>query len=731
MRYYSRIPIFLLIFGLLASLWTAGRRILVERDGRTVELTVDMEQLRDQAVSAGVSLSDSLDALKRAGVASIAVSEQTVGEMEQDGLVQVVRAGPNTGAGVTVVRCPDAGLFRQITDALRLKLRASSLDRASDRARRLPAGVPRSVRIEGADGSELTVPVGWSVVKNMTVGLSADEVALVRGHGLGLVGRIANFQAADDATIPEVARRLRAAGAHTVVFTGDEVLGYRSRVKEAAAALDEQGIRYGSVEFGKQMGDEELSRALQARIVRVHAIQLAELAKLDPAGVVDRFVKAAEERNIRLLYLRLFPYVSDRPFEDNVEYIRSVARELRERGMRLGIAEPLERVYPESRASLAALLAPPTTEPGRGSFAGRLFSRLAPACSALAVAGALVLLLAGVVLTPVGRQSVLALLLGGALGLIVLGGGDLGRKLVALLGALVFPVLAFVWFPVAIDEQQEERSGELGPPSNGATSHSSVAPSGSSAVLARSPGLRLSPLGQFAAMSGVSLLGALTVVGLLSERTFMVKVSSFMGIKAAHSLPLLAIAALYAMGAFAGPWSWPELRRRAQWNIGQILGVRLQLWHLVAGCIAAAIVGMLLARTGNDPGVGVSGTEMSLRNLLDRLLVRPRTKEFLIGHPALLATLLLTARRPHRSVFVPLALLGAIGQVSMVNSFCHLHTPLLMTVVRTINGLWLGVLFGFVLTRLAGRWLPAASSAGRPSTEAIAPPAPARAGSSR
>jgi len=143
-------------------------------------------------------------------------------------------------------------------------------------------------------------------------------------------------------------------------------------------------------------------------------------------------------------------------------------------------------------------------------------------------------------------------------------------------------------------------------------------------------------------MSGVSLLGALTVVGLLSERMFMVKVSSFMGIKAAHSLPLLVIAALYACGAFAGPWSWPELRRRAQRNVGQILGVRLQLWHLVAGCAAAVIVGMLLARTGNDPGVGVSGTEMSLRNLLDRLLVRPRTKEFFIGHPALLATLLLT-----------------------------------------------------------------------------------------
>ena len=60
----------MLIAGLLASLWTAGRRLMVERDGRTVELTVDMDQLRDQAVSAGVPLPDALDELKRAGVIS-------------------------------------------------------------------------------------------------------------------------------------------------------------------------------------------------------------------------------------------------------------------------------------------------------------------------------------------------------------------------------------------------------------------------------------------------------------------------------------------------------------------------------------------------------------------------------------------------------------------------------------------------------------------------------------
>jgi hypothetical protein len=228
-------------------------------------------------------------------------------------------------------------------------------------------------------------------------------------------------------------------------------------------------------------------------------------------------------------------------------------------------------------------------------------------------------------------------------------------------------------------------------------------------------------------------MGALTVVGLLSEREFMVKVAAFLGIKAAHFLPLLAIALLYATDGFNGPWHWTELRRRARRNFGRLLGLRLELWHVVAGLGAVLVIVLLLARTGNDPGVGVSGTELTVRNLLDRYLVRPRTKEFLIGHPALLATMLLSARYARRAVFVPLAILGAIGQVSMVNSFCHLHTPLLMTVARTFTGLWLGVLFGFLVARLIGRWPPVVSAPAYPLSEGVAarPSPPTRAGSPR
>jgi hypothetical protein len=455
MRYYSRIPFILLTVGLLASLWTAARRIVVERAARTVELTVDLEQLKSVALGAGVPLPEALEALKNAGVTSIAVEERSLRQLQEDSLARVQ---PSHSPGVTEVRISDPALYRQVAAALRLKLRSARAIGALGEIRRSDS--PRMVRIIGPQGDGLTIPAGWSAVQLQTVGLLPQDVEVARARGIEIVGRISNFPTADDAGIAQVAQRLHAAGAHTVVFLGEDILGHRSRIKQTAAALDAEGLRYGSVEFGKQMGDEELSRALQSRIIRVHAIQGAEMDKMAPDAIVDRFVKAAEERNIRLLYLRVFPYVSDHPFQDNVDYIAGVARGLRQRGMRLGIAEPLDRVYPETHASLAALLSPPTAEVGRGGFVARLFSRLMPALSALAVAAAAALLLAGLVWLPAGTQALLALLGGATAGLLVLGGGDLGRELLALAGAMLFPVLAFVWFPVAAGDGETGRRGD-------------------------------------------------------------------------------------------------------------------------------------------------------------------------------------------------------------------------------------------------------------------------------
>ena len=101
-------------------------------------------------------------------------------------------------------------------------------------------------------------------------------------------------------------------------------------------------------------------------------------------------------------------------------------------------------------------------------------------------------------------------------------------------------------------------------------------------------------------------------------------------------------------------------------------------------------------RTGNE-SAAVSAWELALRARLDDLLaVRPRTKEFLIGHPLMLLLLFLG----YRDKYLPILAIGIIGQVSLVNTFAHIHTPLVISLVRTFNGLWLGIILGLLLIGL-------------------------------
>jgi hypothetical protein len=101
------------------------------------------------------------------------------------------------------------------------------------------------------------------------------------------------------------------------------------------------------------------------------------------------------------------------------------------------------------------------------------------------------------------------------------------------------------------------------------------------------------------------------------------------------------------------------------------------------------VLALVVLRSGNDSGLGAGSLESHLRGSLEQLFsVRPRTKE-LIGHPMLVLFLLSLPWRSRISGL--LAIAGLLGQVSILNTFCHLHTPLAVTLHRESLGLGIGL----------------------------------------
>jgi hypothetical protein len=212
-------------------------------------------------------------------------------------------------------------------------------------------------------------------------------------------------------------------------------------------------------------------------------------------------------------------------------------------------------------------------------------------------------------------------------------------------------------------------------------------------------------------MSAVSALGGFMVAALLAEWPFMMEIRAFVGVKLLIVLPVLLIGLAVAAAQAGAEGVWPRVR---EW-----LRQPLRLEYAILVVVIGAAALFALGRTGNTGLPALGGLEVKVRTVLARVLVaRPRTKEFLIGHPAMMLAIALAMLGARRWV-LPAAMVGAAGQTDLVDSFSHIHTPLIYIVERTVYALVIGSLIGAVLVGIllwSRRWwrLPAHEAEGRP-----------------
>jgi hypothetical protein len=589
----------LLALGLMVSSLAAGalalQRLRVEQANRAVEVVLDYPDVAQWASASGKPVAAWLRGFTMPF--SVALTEGTLADWG------MLVAAPTPTYLLSEAR------FQQAKRMLALKARVELQP---------PQDTP-AVEVRSESGARFWVVGDPLAITQLGLGLDPVQVAQVQAGGKPIVARLINPQGITPLALRGSLLFAREQGASLLIFAGDQVLGYRAGVKATAHNIQANAMRFGAIEFAKQAGAGNLMQAIPNYTVRVHSIGLAESLLLSPGEIVERLERAAQERNIRVLYLRAAG--ADTPT------LRDILQQLERRLHRAGYA------IRESGA--------------------RPFEALQPPVWQFALVGLGVGVLAGWALTLFRREGVWAfapLALSVAFALLCL--LPLGRKVVALAAALLFPtvgVVVMAWLA-----------------------------QGAAPNLWQGARLLLVPFAW-------SLMGALHIVGLLAETPFLIKADQFTGVKLAHALPLLLVLVFYTAWV-VGRWDfWRE------WLTHPVLWGQALLALVVLGA-----VGLMLVRTGNEAPGAVPDWELRLRALLESVMqVRPRTKEFLIGHPALVvgAWLLLTGRMR----FLPLAMfLATIGQVSVVNTFCHLHSPLLVSLQRTGWGILLGVGLGLL-----------------------------------
>ncbi len=655
-----KLELLLVLAGIAAGCYAIAHRFHVEMANRRVEIGLEFPEVSSLAQFSNMPVLNVVRMLASQDVSALIIPEDTPASLETTGAVRPMMVDVPHGTATRAV-VADERTLQRIVRSLRDRSIALTRMKLPISANAIPPG---TTLFESADEGYLAAQ-GYSYLRTLGVGLPPHAVHIAQQAGMLVVGRIGNFPGVTEASARAVLNDLHAQGASLVIFSGQDVLGYRGVTKQVAALLrpnrsgvSPTGLIYGTVEFGKQFGDGSINSVLKGDAIRVHSIQTAEMGDMTEAAMVERFGLAARERNIRFLYVRLLTQAGTDRLQANMHYLQRIA----------------ERVSHG-----------PVWEGGSLGFGkAKIFQRvdlphLIFGIIGLGAAGGVLLLLSTLMPLPPRLRILLLLGLCVVCGLLPLT-GDSGRKLIALLAGIVFPSIACL----LMMPHPEDNSPALSP----------------MAALGQS----LCKLGLAASITAV---GIVHVAGMLASRIFMLKVDQFLGIKAQHGLPVLLVCiTALAGGAAYSSETLSQFFGRAKHRLQAVLSEPARYGELLLMLTALAVIALILARTGNDAAVGVSPLELKLRAVLDHILpVRPRSKEFLLGHPAFVLALALQARG-RKKLALPCFLAGTIGQVSMLNTFCHIHTPLIISAWRGAIGLLIGAAIG-AAAFLALEWIAA------------------------
>lgn len=649
---YRVLAIFIVV-AVVMSLVLGILRLKVENENRRVDIILDYADIQHISRRTGKPIEEVLNLFKDKGAGSVVVTEYTANTLVSMGKV-VALTGKDILSYYYMADFPNVFIQRLVEDgainqyhtyflmddvSVFEKLRDDLSLRLSER------DVSTFVFSSYLGKQRYGIDVNESLDEALTfaLGFLDEDLRMISDVGLNVVPMFRYVGSNSLERINKLLHQLSQVDSVTMFMcTGAGVLGYDRFLEEVAGRAESMGLLYGDIEFSQLKGESSLIDLMELRAVRVHTIPVAEMGSYTVSTAVERFVRAIRERNIRAVYVRLFSGDDDHILELNLDYIEL----LRDRLVKTGHIPATPSPFRHLASDIVSLI-------GIG----------------LGVVSAGILF----VHTVLGLSEILAVILlfvsmivYGAL--IFFGYGILARQAMALMAAVIFPALAvYNWIM------------------GGKRTEAQVKAYGPFRAL-------LGSLGRLLAASLISFIGGMFVVGLLADTVFMLNIKGFVGVKIAYVLPLLIVAVSYFYRFVK------DSDEGLVAAFKRIVSTPVMYSHVVVWGIMAVAALVYITRSGNTPIIPVSVIEEKIRSVLEHnLYARPRMKEVLIGHPFLMLASYMILRQRAKGLLLPALILGTVGQISMINSFAHIHTPLLVTLSRTGYGFVFGAVVGITL----------------------------------
>jgi len=656
---YNRVLIVLIVLGLVAALAVGWQRHTLESANVRVEMVMDYEDIVELAEAEGIPTPALLQQFKAAGITSLAVYETTLEKLNKSGKVtampgshflhqyrtgtlsdpywrSLVETGQIEAEDIYVVG-QDPAVFAEVQ---------------SDLARRLS---PERVRLLPGRDNVLAAKGNYEKAVKWNLGLSTSEMKEVAGQGFMVVARPTNYVKVRAEDVEAVFDRLAAVEqVSTVMFVGEEALGYPGQVNLTMEKMRQRDLTLGMIEhplqlqFVKQEGLTALAALNGYKAARVYVIPKDEQPKLKLSEAVHRWAVTDLERNIRINMLRKFdkPEPGKTLLETNLAYVAGVRAEMESRGLSIGRAGTFPPFFP-SPWLLAVVISGATA-------AGVLFltqlRSFAPRYQYL-----LWLVLTLILAIPVLKGS----------GMVV-------RQAAALASAILFPVLAMTW--------QLDRWRSLAPAR------------GASLLRILRDGVCGLTITVF-----LSMIGGFYISAILGDVRFFLEMEIYRGVKLTFVMPLVLISLVYLTRYEIFKTSGAHDVRGAWQQVVKLLDYPVYVKTMVIAAAVAVVAWVFVGRSGHTAGVPVPEFELKLRAFLeDAMYARPREKEFMIGHPAFFLAAMAVWRQWPRMLHFALVVMATIGQGSLVETFAHMRTPLFMSFVRGLDGLAVGLVMGIL-----------------------------------